>query len=52
VSASEGTPNEAYDKLAAAAGSGDLAALQAAFAETGKACGACHNGVFRAKPKT
>jgi len=32
----------AYDKLATAAGSGDLAALQAAFAETGKACGGCH----------
>ena len=41
----------AYDKLAAAAGSGDLAALGAAFGDTGKACGACHN-TFRAKPKT
>ena len=41
--------DEAYDKLAAAAGSGDLAALQAAFAETGKAaCGACHQK-FQAK---
>ena len=41
----------AYDKLAAAAGSGDLAAVTAAFGETGKACGACHEK-FRAKPKT
>jgi cytochrome c556 len=41
----------AYDKLGAAAGSGDLAAVTAAFGETGKACGACHN-TFRAKPKT
>ena len=38
----------AYDKLAAAAGSGDLAALTAAFADTGKTCGACHDK-FRAK---
>jgi cytochrome c556 len=38
----------AYDKLAAAAGSGDLAAVTAAFGETGKACGACHDK-FRAK---
>jgi len=38
----------AYDKLAAAAGSGDQAALAAAFADTGKACGACHDK-FRAK---
>ena len=38
----------AYDKLATAAGSGDMAQLQAAFAETGKACGACHDK-FRAK---
>jgi cytochrome c556 len=38
----------AYDKLAAAAGSGDLAALTVAFGETGKACGACHEK-FRAK---
>ena len=38
----------AYDKLAAAAGSGDMAALQAAFADTGKTCGACHDK-FRAK---
>jgi len=40
--------NAAYDKLAAAAGSGDLAALTAAFGDTGKACGACHN-TYRAK---
>jgi cytochrome c556 len=38
----------AYDKLAVAAGSGDLAAVTAAFADTGKACGACHEK-FRAK---
>jgi cytochrome c556 len=38
----------AYDKLATAAGSGDQAALAAAFADTGKACGACHDK-FRAK---
>ena len=38
----------AYDKLAVAAGSGDQAALAAAFADTGKACGACHDK-FRAK---
>ncbi|TMJ32393.1 MAG: cytochrome c [Alphaproteobacteria bacterium] len=38
----------AYDKLAAAAGSGDLAAVTAAFGDTGKACGACHDK-FRAK---
>jgi cytochrome c556 len=40
----------AYDKLAVAAGSGDLAAVQAAFADTGKACGACH-AKYRAKPQ-
>ena len=40
--------NAAYDKLAVAAGSGDLAALTAAFGDTGKACGACHDK-FRAK---
>ena len=40
----------AYDKLAVAAGSGDLAAVTAAFGDTGKACGACHEK-FRAKPK-
>ncbi len=38
----------AYDKLAVAAGSGDMAALTAAFQATGKACGACHDK-FRAK---
>ncbi|UYN95463.1 MAG: cytochrome c [Enhydrobacter sp.] len=38
----------AYDKLAVAAGSGDLAAVTAAYAEVGKQCGACHN-TFRAK---
>lgn len=38
----------AYDKLAMAAGSGDLAAVTAAFDATGKACGACHTK-YRAK---
>jgi cytochrome c556 len=38
----------AFDKLAVAAGSGDQAALATAFADTGKACGACHDK-FRAK---
>jgi cytochrome c556 len=38
----------AFDKLATAAGSGDMAALTAAFADAGKACGACHEK-FRAK---
>jgi cytochrome c556 len=38
----------AYDKLAVAAGSGDLAAVTAAFGDVGKACGACHDK-FRAK---
>ena len=38
----------AYDKLAVAGGSGDLAAVTAAFGETGKACGACHTK-YRAK---
>ena len=38
----------AYDKLAVAAGSGDLAAVTTAFGDTGKACGACHDK-FRAK---
>jgi len=38
----------AYDKLAVAAGSGDLAAVTAAFGDTGKACGACHEK-YRAK---
>ncbi len=35
----------AYDKIAAA---GDIAALTAAFGETGKACGGCHTK-YRAK---
>jgi cytochrome c556 len=38
----------AYDKLAVAAGAGDLAAVTAAFGETAKACGACHEK-YRAK---
>jgi cytochrome c556 len=38
----------AFDKLSTAAGSGDMAALTAAFADAGKACGACHEK-FRAK---
>ncbi len=38
----------AYDKLAVAAGSGDQAALAAAFADVGKTCGACHDK-YRAK---
>lgn len=38
----------AFDKLAATAGSGDLAATTAAFGDAGKACGACHEK-FRAK---
>jgi cytochrome c556 len=38
----------AFDKLAVAAGSGDLAAVTAAFGEAGKTCGACHDK-FRAK---
>jgi cytochrome c556 len=50
MAASKGA-DAAYDKLAVAAGSGDLAAVTAAFGETGKACGACHDK-FRAKPKT
>ncbi len=40
--------NAAYDKLAMAAGSGDLAALTAAFGDVGKTCGACHDK-YRAK---
>ncbi|MGE0573534.1 MAG: cytochrome c [Reyranella sp.] len=39
---------EAIDKLTVAAGSGDMAALTAAFGATGKACGACHDK-FRVK---
>jgi cytochrome c556 len=38
----------AFDKLATAAGSGDMAALTVAFGDAGKACGACHEK-FRAK---
>jgi cytochrome c556 len=38
----------AYDKLAVAAGSGNMETLTAAFPDTGKACGACHEK-FRAK---
>ena len=38
----------AYDKLAVAAGSGDMAAATAAFGDVGKACGACH-ATYRAK---
>jgi cytochrome c556 len=38
----------AFDKLAVAAGSGNMEALTAAFADAGKACGACHDK-FRAK---
>jgi len=40
----------AVDNLAKAAGSGDQAALAAAFAATGKTCGACHQK-FQAKAK-
>jgi cytochrome c556 len=46
--AADKAADAAYDKLAVAAGSGDMAALTAAFAEAGKACGACHDK-FRAK---
>jgi len=46
--ATDKAADAAYDKLAVAAGSGDLAAVTAAFGETGKACGACHEK-FRAK---
>jgi cytochrome c556 len=38
----------AFDKLATAAGSGNQEALAAAFADAGKACGACHDK-YRAK---
>jgi cytochrome c556 len=41
----EGT---AIDELAAAAGSGDMAKVTAAFGNVGKACGNCHEK-FRAK---
>jgi cytochrome c556 len=37
-----------YDKLAVAAGSGDLAMLTTAFGDTGKACAGCHDK-YRAK---
>jgi cytochrome c556 len=40
----------AYDKLSVAAGSGDAAALNTAFQDAGKACGACHEK-FRVKPQ-
>ncbi|MBV8393443.1 MAG: cytochrome c [Alphaproteobacteria bacterium] len=40
--------NDAYDKLAVAAGSGDFAAIATAFGDVGKACGACHTK-YRAK---
>jgi cytochrome c556 len=40
--------DSAYDKLAMAAGSGDMAATTAAFGDAGKACGACHSK-YRAK---
>jgi cytochrome c556 len=40
--------NAAYDKLAMAAGSGDVAATAAAFGDVGKACGTCHT-TYRAK---
>jgi cytochrome c556 len=38
----------AYDKLAVAAGSGDMVATAAAFGDVGKACGGCHTK-YRAK---
>lgn len=38
----------AFDKLATAAGSGDLAAVTVAFGDAGKTCGACHDK-YRAK---
>jgi cytochrome c556 len=38
----------AYDKLAVAGGSGNMAAIKAAFENTAKACGACHQK-YRAK---
>ena len=36
------TAQDAYDKLAMAAGSGDQAATAAAFGDVGKSCGGCH----------
>ena len=38
----------AFDKIAVAAGSGDLAAVTVAFGDAGKTCGACHDK-YRAK---
>ena len=38
----------AFDKIAVAAGSGDLAAVTAAFTQAGRTCGACHDK-YRAK---
>ncbi len=46
--AADKNADAAYDKLAAAAGSGNLEATTAAFGDAGKACGACHEK-FRAK---
>ena len=44
-----GTDAEAaYDKLAMAAGTGDMAAIGAAWGDVGKSCGSCHNK-YRAK---
>ena len=40
----------AFDKLAVAAGSGDMAAIATAFGDVGKSCGACHT-TYRAKPQ-
>jgi len=42
------TADAAYDKLAVAAGSGDYAAIGAAFGDVGKSCGGCHTK-YRAK---
>jgi cytochrome c556 len=46
--AADKAADDAYDKLAAAAGSGDMAAVTVAWGDVGKACGACHTK-FRAK---
>jgi cytochrome c556 len=46
--AADAAANTAYDKLAVAAGSGDMAATAAAFGDVGKACGGCHTK-YRAK---
>ena len=40
--------NDAADALSKAAGTGDMAAVGAAFGATGKSCGACHDK-YRAK---